>query len=433
MLRPVFYLLFLMFMVLSLYFIKLGGSLPIRTVYGLGLVMLIFLLVSPRSLFDFAKNNLLISLACMLAVAGSASTLAGVGDGADALNYSIKWILQPLIIMCLAYQVAYCLGPMTVFKIAMLVYGVTFLVALMQGLGMSAAWELKYFLNSFQDIGKEVRALDDIEFDSSGGQFDDASRARGLSWSSVHLAYQACLAIGLVFLSYVDPRYKPIRLSKLSSGLLLTLALAAVLLSGTRSALLGVLVLPLLYWLMITRNKVFTVLTISGALAAIVYVLPIVQEVLNLRVLQAEDLSATMRLPLYLFVLELVVDQPWGYGWVDQSTSYAQEYWQRYKHMNGAESIFLRGLHNYVLNILWVYGIFGLVAIVGLFWYARVSFGVWFLVALVPYFVNSLFHNGGIFYGGNYIWVFIGIAKYLRDQRRVYQHKRALQHQVAHA
>ncbi len=419
-------------MVLSLYFIKLGGSLPIRTVYGLGLVTFIFLAVSQRSLFDFAKNNIVIGVALMLALMGCVATLAGVGSVDDAVNYVIKWIVQPLIIMCLAYQVAYCLGPIKVFKVVLVVYGFTFFIALLQGVEISAAWELKYLFNSFQDIGKEARALDEIEFDSSGGRFDDGARARGLSWSSVHLAYQACLAIGFVFLSHVDPRYQPLRLGKPLTILVLLLAFAAVLLSGTRSALLGVFALPLLYWLLVARSKLLTLAIISVVLVGVIYVLPIAQDTLNLRVLQAQDSSATMRLPLYLFGLELVADQPWGYGWIDQSTSYAQQYWERYKHMDGAESIFLRGLHNYLLNVLWVYGVFGFLTIACLFWYMRVSFGIWFLVALVPYFVNSLFHNGGIFYGGNYIWVFIGIAKYLKDQRRVFQYKRVeLNHAVS--
>jgi len=433
MLRVGIALLFLIFMVLSLYLIKLGGSLPIRTVYGLTLVLFIHLLVSKHSLYAFAKHNAMVSVGLVLALTGTVATLVGVGNVGDALNYTIKWILQPLIIMCLAYQVSSCVGPAKVFNIILLVYGITFLVAVLQGLQLSAAWELKYLFNSFQDIGKEVRALDEIDFDSSGGRFDDASRSRGLSWSSVHLAYQGCLAIGFLFLSYVDPRYRPIRPARLVGVTILVLAGGAVLLSGTRSALVGVLALPLMYWLIVARNKLFALLAISVTLTCVIWLLPMVQEVFNMRALQAQDSSATMRLPLYLFGLELVVDQPWGYGWIDQSTSYAQEYWDRYKHLEGAESIFLRGLHNYPLNVLWVYGVFGLLALAFLFWYMRVSFGIWFLVALTPYLINSLFHNGGIYYGGNYIWVFIGIAKYLQDQRRVFQHKRALQsHSLRH-
>lgn len=423
MLRLSLYPLFAIFMVLSLYLIKFGGEIPLRTVYGLALTIYIFLFISRKSLVCFVQRNSVIAVALVLGLSGGLATLIGVGDFGDVINYIIKWILQPLIIMCLAYQVSFCLGPLQTFKIVLVTYGFTLLIAVLQGLEVSAAWEFRYFVNSLQGIGDEVRALDEIDFDASDGDFDDGSRARGISWSAIHLSYQACLVIGMVFLSKVDQRYQPLRLDKFSANIILALAIMSVIFSGTRSALIGVVVLPLLYFFWKSKHKLLVSVVAAGLITLIVFVLPLMQEALNLRVLQAQDSSANMRLPLYLFGAQLFLDQPWGYGWIDQSVYYAQDYWQHYRHMEGAESIFLRGLHNYALNIVWVYGVFGLAAIVYLLASMKVSFGPLFLIALAPYFINSLFHNGGVFYGGNYIWVFIGIAKYLYDQRVSYRRK----------
>ena len=408
---------FLGFMVLSLYFIKLGGSLPIRTVYGLALVAFIFIFVSRRSVTAFFTDNKVIGVALMLGLAGSFATFAGKGSLSDVINYNIKWIIQPLVIMCLAYQVCHCLGPKRVFSIIALTYCVTLLVAVLQGLEFNPAWEWRYSIYSIQDLGKEVRAFDDIEFQSYDGTFDDASRARGLSWSAIHLSYQGCLLIGMLMLSVVDRRYQPIKLRPAITLSLSLLALLAVVMSGTRSALFGVMMLPFIYYFWKSQSKLVYFMFAVLACVVLMTVLPLIQEMFDLRVLQTRDSSASMRLPLYLFGLYLFLEQPWGYGWIDQSINYAQDYWQYFRHMQGAESIFLRGLHNYLLNIVWVYGVFGLFALAILFWVMRASYGMLFIIALSPYLINSLFHNGGIFYGGNYIWVFIGLAKYLRDQR----------------
>jgi len=408
---------FAVFMALSLYFIKLGGALPVRTVYSLALVLFTFVFISRKSVIKFFSENKIIGVAIVMAVAGSLATLAGKGDLTDVFNYIIKWVVQPLIIMCLTYQVAYCIGPRRTFQIIVAAYSLTLVVGVLQGLEISSAWELRYSVYSVQDLSKEVRALDEIKFESYDGSFDDASRARGLSWSAIHLSYHCCLVIGMLFLTRVDARYRPIRLSDTTTLAIVALAFVAVVLSGTRSALFGVVLLPFLYWWWVVKNKLIFIVLATVAGVGLWFVLPLVQEALNLRVLQADDSSASMRLPLYLFGLTLFIDQPWGYGWLDQSIFYAQSYWQHFRHMEGAESIFLRGLHNYLLNILWVYGVLGLLAIGYLFWFMRVSFGALFLIALAPYLINSLFHNGGVFYGGNYVWVFIGLAKYLRDQR----------------
>ncbi len=411
------------YMALSLYLIKLGGEIPLRTIYSSCLILFVYTFVSRKSVINFFRKNDFISISLVFAFAGSAATLAGVGELKDVLIYLTKWILQPIIIMCLAYQIAFCLGPLKTFKIILLMYSVTLIIGVLQGFQVSAAWEIRSLVNSFQGLGSDLGALDDLNFDTSDGRFSDGVRARGISWSAIHLSYQSCLVIGMLFLTYVDDRYRPIRLSKYLTISILSIAFIAMVFSGTRSALIGVVCLPIVYYFVSSKNKFIYFISVIFIIVFGVYVFPLIQEALNLRVLQAQDSSANMRLPLYLFGFQLFFDQPWGYGWIDQSVYYAQEYWQEYRHMEGAESIFLRGLHNYALNILWVYGVFGLIATIYLFWYMRALFGGIFLVALVPYLVNSLFHNGGLFYGGNYIWIFIGLAKCLYDRRVEYKKK----------
>jgi hypothetical protein len=62
-----------------------------------------------------------------------------------------------------------------------------------------------------------------------------------------------------------------------------------------------------------------------------------------------------------------------------------------------------------------VYGLAGL--LVGFYMFCKKFnyYGIVVVFAFSPYYVNAIFHNGGTFYGGNYIWVFLGILKYYFD------------------
>jgi hypothetical protein len=104
-----------------------------------------------------------------------------------------------------------------------------------------------------------------------------------------------------------------------------------------------------------------------------------------------------------------------GYGWLDNVNSHASQYWEALMDYENSEAIFVRGLHNYLLNIGHVYGLAGLLAVFYMFYKKFKYYGIVVVFAFSPYYINAIFHNGGTFYGGNYIWVFLGVLKYYFD------------------
>jgi hypothetical protein len=405
--------LFFFYLILSIAFIKLGCSLPLRTVLPVIGIICSLPFITSKIVRKFFKGNSVIQVAFILFISGAFSTLINVGTFTDVLEYFFKWILQPLLTISFTYIVATIIGIQAVFKLTTIAMLLTCIVGILQYFQFVPSWEIKYFFDSFQDLGKEIRALDELDFDNSDGQYDDSARPKGLSWSPIHLSYQACLMLGSAYWIKNSRLFKALNFDYFL--IVAPISVVTVIASGTRSALLGVLILVVVHFLIKSKYKILYVSLIILSFLSLVYILPIVQDFLNLRVLQANDSSASMRVPLYLFGGLLFLNQPWGYGWIDKSIYHAQDYWSYLYHYEGATSIFAVGLHNYVFNILWTYGIFGLFALYLLFRYFKLKFTYIFIIGLIPYLVNSMFHNGGIFYGGNFIWFYVAVAKFLSD------------------
>jgi len=133
---------------------------------------------------------------------------------------------------------------------------------------------------------------------------------------------------------------------------------------------------------------------------------------LDVRVLQLENSSAFSRLPLALFGFLLFIDNPIGHGWLTEAQTFADVYWGYLYKFENARAIAHLGLHNHAIKFVFVYGIGGIIAFFIYIKSIKQNYGSICLIALSPYYFHSLFHNDGVFLGGNYVWVFMGILHF---------------------
>lgn len=417
--------LFFVYMVLSLLFVKLGGGIPFRLVV-LFLMLFVCWLSSCRAVvFELVLKSHYAYYAYSFFAIGVLSGLAQGDDVTVVLMNGFSSTIQPLLIFVAVVLMCEILGLATVVKLVILVYSTTMIVSVLQYFEFVPAWSLMEYFRSAQGIDDKDAFNAEIVMQSIDGRYDDTFRPRGLSWSPIHLSYQCCLLLSMSFACYW---YSSGRKKNWFVAVSI-LCFASVLVSGTRSALLGMILLVSVLFIAYIfrryrkgRDRWAICISIFFAPFVVVSFLPYLNDVLDLRILQSDDSSASMRIPLYLFGLNVMVDYPFGNSWQRESADVAHLYWDVLYKFKGVESLFSVGLHNYIFNVAWTYGWLGILVIAHFFYsrFNRIPLAIFVLI--VPYLFNSMFHNGGIFYGGNYVWVFIGVAEYYVSSE-VYQKK----------
>ncbi|MBY6188694.1 O-antigen ligase family protein [Marinobacter hydrocarbonoclasticus] len=406
--------LFLLFWAFAVTMVKLEVGLPVRVwVLLMGLAWLV--LAYRISWHDLTVDNPhLVALGGILLV-GLVTTLWSTLDWASTLFMAVKWTLQPVLAFLFTVLICRLYGIATVVKIVFGVIAVTATVAVLQGLEFQPAWDLKFRFEQWQ--GLDRAQIFAIEQESGGGEYDDRYRSRGLSYSPIHLGYQITLVVGLLYYAVLNaPKLNP--LSPFWTGALLLLLCAAAVFSGTRSTIGGLLVLVPLHYLVCHRNRGLGVLLVTGLVLLAPVVFALAAELLDLRILSTSDSSLHARIPLTLLGLQLFWDSPLGHGWLVEASDLSHHYWHRLYHIDNAEVVVYRGIHNHAVKMLFVYGVFGAWILLRYLGALKRDFGVALLVALAPYGFHALFHNDGIFLGGNYIWVFLGILHCYRLERR---------------
>ncbi len=396
---------FLLFWLLAVTMVKLEVGLPVRVLVlmvGLGWFVLMFRVPWRALMTDNPHLNALGAIALV----GILTTLWGTLDWASTLLMVVKWTLQPALAFAFTLLVCHLYGPRPVVLIFFGVVALTSMVAVLQGLEFQPAWDLKYHFEQWQ--GLDRAQIFAIEQESGDGAFQDQYRSRGLSYSPIHLGYQITLVVGLLYYAAVSaPRLNP--LSPFWTRCLLALLIAAAIFSGTRSTIGGIaFLLPLHYLFCHQRRGLAVVLALlSMVLVPLLFVLA--SELFDLRIFSTSDSSMHARVPLTLLGFQLFWDNPLGHGWLIEASDLADDYWHQLYHINNAEVVVYRGIHNHAVKMLFVYGVFGAWILLRYLGALKRQFGVAILVALAPYGFHALFHNDGIFLGGNYIWVWLGI------------------------
>ncbi|GAA5193588.1 hypothetical protein GCM10025772_24790 [Ferrimonas gelatinilytica] len=354
------------------------------------------------------RDNPLLKVLLALGLWGFVLSLFQSAAVLDAAMVWLRWFLQPAMIFLFSILCCRIVGPRWVAGVFIGVILVSAAVAVLQGLEFGFAWGLTQTLENIQGLQRQAVMLAQR---AAGEGFDDSFRARGISYSPIHLGYQAALVVAMIYLAKM---HKPVLLpvANIIVWAVGVLLLCALVFSGTRSSLFGVILLLPLHMLCFSRYRVasITVVTLGILLAPALFFWA--SSVLDLRVLSISDSSFAARFPLALLGLKLFVDNPFGYGWLISANSLADGYWHDLYRIKNADAVVYLGIHNHLVSFLFTYGVPG--ALLGL-WCLRECYrryGLVLLVALAPYGFHALFHNDGIFLGGNYIWVLLGWVHY---------------------
>ncbi len=398
---------FALFWALAIGMVKWSIGLPVRTMVvmiAMGWLSLAFRL----PWYWLLRDNPLLKVLMGLGVWGLILSLVQSADVLEAGLVWLRWILQPATIFLFSILCCRILGAQWVAWIFIGGILLSAIVAILQGLEVPAAWRLTQVLESVQGLERQVITLAER---AAGEGFDDGFRSRGISYSPIHLGYQATLVAAMAYFAWM---HRP-RLLKMTNGLLWGIAgllIAALVFSGTRSSLFGVMLLLPLHLLCFSRYRVASAILVLVGILSAPALFFWASSAFDLRVLSVSDSSFAARFPLALLGLKLFVDNPFGYGWLISANSLADGYWHDLYRIKNADAVVYLGIHNHLVSFLFTYGVPG--AALGL-WCLRECFrryGLLLLVALAPYAFHALFHNDGIFLGGNYIWVLLGWVHY---------------------
>ncbi|MBY5994261.1 O-antigen ligase family protein [Ferrimonas balearica] len=407
---------FLLYWVLAITMVKLELVLPVRVwvlLVGLGSLLLLYRVQTA----DLFNDNPHLPALGALTVIGVLTSLWGTLDWAGTLLMTIKWMLQPAMTFLFTLLICRLIGVRPVAQVFVLVIALTCTVAVMQGLDIQAAWDLKYRFETWQGLDRDqVVALEQVR---GSGEFDDQYRARGLSYSPVHLGYQIALVVALFYYARSRaPQLQPF--SPLVVKGLLVLLFAAAIFSGTRSTIGGLLLLWPAHLLLNGRNRGMGLMLVLAGIAIAPLLFVLAAQVLELRIFSTSDTSLAARVPLSLLGLQLFLDNPLGHGWLVEASDLADQYWHQLYRINNAEVVVYRGIHNHAVKMLFVYGLLGAAVFLAYLLRLKRQYGMAIWVALVPYAFHALFHNDGIFLGGNYIWVWLAMIHFDYLERRAH-------------
>lgn len=400
--------LYVLHLALSIYLTNFSiGGLPIRSLFSVALLGYL-VLTEPQAFaraLKLSRFALVITLAMF--VIGSAVSLYNKMPPGELAAQLVQIHIQAAVTILITATVAVRCGVKLALGVFIWIVGLSCVFAVGQFLGIDAAWTLRRVLGALQS-----ESTRDVGLGS-------AQRAMGLSLSKTILATQSCLAFSAFVLMRLETRnaqalfgMDPMVLAAL--GLFVVVGIAG----GNRSPLLGAVVFFVLYafYKNPSQSWIFFPLAALVLLPTVPVVLDLLQG-MGLRVATLEDKSTDSRGALLKYGLELLKDNPIGYGLDFNPTNLWQEYWSDIANTPGANNIVAYPLHNYFLSMLNVYGIslFFLVPLV----IVKMLRGVDISILFVPYLIHILFHNAGPFWSDAYIWFVVGCVPVLFQKCRV--------------
>lgn len=243
----------------------------------------------------------------------------------------------------------------------------------------------------------------------------------GLASYSIPFSYQLCTFVPLVFglISARSIKHKNVYF------IIFLILVASLFLTQSRSAVVGAVIGMIVILWSVGWAKRLVHLSLFVCFAAVAYLLYGIY--VNPRMITFTELSAQMRLPLFLAAVWTGFTNPLGTGRLAY-LGIASSAYELVEELPSAEAVFVHTAHNQFLNILGYYGIPGLILLIVfyifLFRLLRLKhmslsssapgflngMRLGLLGGFVAYLVNSLFHNAGPFVGDPFHWYFIGLA-----------------------
>jgi hypothetical protein len=259
-------------------------------------------------------------------------------------------------------------------------------------LDIQSAWSLRRALGPLPN--EVVKGLDYAD-----------RRPTGLSFSSIQLSTQLCLAFAAFLAVREKIRQGASTTPTADPAIIIALVIfvAACVANGTRSPILGGLIFLAIYSFQRRTPWLPMFLILAGTVFYLAW--PLLMNVLQThspRVTSVSDNSALARGTLVYYGLRLFADNPVGYGLAFAPMTLWSSYWPDIYTMPAPRGVQVNDLHNYPLSMLNTYGI-GLLLLAplirGLLKRAGAS-----VIFFVPYMVQILFHNAGPFYNDTAIW-----------------------------
>jgi hypothetical protein len=393
------------------------GPMPLRGAVAAGLLVMCVLVFPTASVTAFRRYRLVEFLALGLAALGLFVSLVNGKSFELIVRTIVESHLQAVLTVIVAAVLAEIGGARSCVKIILAAVAISALVAVLQFFGSEAAWGWRAALNAFPSGDPE--GLEPLL----------AKRPSGLSYSAINLGSQLCLALAAVLaVREIDRRRSSPKLA-VDPAVFIALALfvAANILSGNRSPILGGMIFFALYML---RRVSFWVAGLCVVGSAVFYLAwPLLYDAVagaQPRVISADDPSALGRLTLLQYGVQLFLANPLGYGFGFDPRAFWMDHWRDMYQLTQAEVIQVSILHNYPLSMLNVYGI-GLLLLLPLcaaiLYRTRACF-----LFFVPYVVHILFHNSAPFMGDTIVWIVIAVvaAAYWENRPAMAPHEAGL-------
>lgn len=380
---------------LSVCLVKWGAAgIPFRSLLAIALLALVAAVRLDVIAVSLREAGTLLAIIVICAVLGVVSSLLNGADLTLVGQQLLEIHVQAIVGVLGGVVVRRTCGAQTIMYAFALAVGLSASMAILQFMGVGAAWEARRFVGALQEEGGRLYG------------FAAGARARGLSFSPVILATQLCLLFAAVF-AYRWRLLGERIFTKADAVLLLVLAAlaAAAIVSGNRSPLVGMLAFFLLYIWITQRRSAILLVSIGVCLSPLILALPEALRGLGLRIGETEDGSAVGRTVLQVYGLMLFGDRPYGYGLTFDSTEHWADYWRYLHGYANANAITAYALHNYPLMILNKYGF--PIVLVGAVVFRALLRHKWAALAFIPYAAHIFFHNDGPLMADFLIWYII--------------------------
>ncbi|MDZ4307596.1 O-antigen ligase family protein [Allopontixanthobacter sp.] len=373
---------------------------PVRGMAAIALLGAAILIYPARVLAVVRQHSLLLWLTAGFAFLGAFVSFA------NGTEFSLVWQglmevpLQVAVTVIIASVLVQIAGVGAGIWVIAAVIGGSALVAVLQFMGLDAAWQLREWLGNLQGLSRSEPVIN--------------RRPMGISFSPIQLSTQLCVAFA-VFAAARD-RLGSTAESKAPADPLILFALAVLVVGSlvtlTRSPILGAAIFLVFYTLL----RPGTWLVFGGLLAVVAiyligpYILDLVQQSAP-RVIRTDDGSVMARASMNTFGLMLFADNPLGYGYAFRPGDHWTRFWQELQYTPSPDAAADKELHNYLLNMLNTYGI-GLLLILPLV-VVLLKRAQPVLIFFIPYIVHILFHNSGPFWTDIPFWFGVAVLSAL--------------------
>ncbi|NNE23345.1 MAG: O-antigen ligase family protein, partial [Rhizobiales bacterium] len=377
--------------------IKLTVVIPVRTVGLFVFTGLLFMIHNRQFVGSLNRHRQVYMVFGVMALLGGSLAFVHGEEFYSLAESLLRNTIQPVLIFLTVYLAIEIFGIRFVANTFLLFAVISSVAAIFQFVGFDPAWDVRRVLGSIQGDPPDIKHI-----------LRTGSRPMGLVFTPILFSYH--LVCGYVIANIL---YRQGLMNPLLYAIFTVIALFGATANGTRSLVLAILVSECLQLAVRGQLKSYVLLAVGAVLAAggFYYL-----ETVGSRVVSADDSSAVGRFVLLKFGLQLVLDNPLGYGWGVKPGEYAWLFWEELSHLPKASSVFRLGIHNAFVNFLLQYGIFGF-SIIAMLAVLHLRKAMAIAGAFLAYFINAMFHNAGVFVGELYFWYAFAVFVYTYDLR----------------